>query len=142
MTPTLRLDRRSDTWNGEKTMNEGSRRVLVVEDDPVIRMLIVATLQDAGLDVLEAASGSEALLLMQDPDHVDLILTDLNMPEPDGAEVATRARTQHPRIPVLFVTGRPDLLAVRRPPRPYRHLTKPFRMAQISETVDEMLNHA
>ena len=121
-------------------MNENSRRVLVVEDDPVIRMLIVATLKDAGHDVLEAGSGLEALSLMEARDQVDLLLTDLNMPDPDGAEVATRARAHDPQVPVLFVTGRPDLLAVRRPPRPYRHLTKPFRMTEISATVEEMLN--
>ena len=114
-------------------------RVLVVEDEPLIRFLMVDTLQDAGFDVLEAPSGVEACRLIDNPDQVDLVVTDLNMPEADGIAVARKARARAPDVPVLFVSARSDLLKSLSAPRPYRYLAKPFSMAQFSAAVDELL---
>jgi CheY-like chemotaxis protein len=65
--------------------------VLVAEDDPVIGMALVETLEDAGYDVLEAQHGRDAIALIDDPDHVEQIVTNLNMPGHDGVEVASKA---------------------------------------------------
>jgi two-component system cell cycle sensor histidine kinase/response regulator CckA len=114
-------------------------RVLVVEDELLIRMLMVDTLQEAGFDVLEAASGVEACRLIDNPNHVDLVVTDLNMPEADGVVVARRARAHIPDVRVLFVSARCDLLKSLSAPRPYSYLTKPFSMEQFSVAVDDLL---
>jgi DNA-binding response OmpR family regulator len=114
-------------------------RVLVVDDEPLIRILMVDMLEEAGFDVLEAASGVEACQLIDDPTHVDLLVTDLNMPEADGVVVANRARAHTPGVPILFVSGRTDLLKSLSAPRPYSYLTKPFSMDQFSAAIDDLL---
>jgi CheY-like chemotaxis protein len=114
-------------------------RVLVAEDEPFIRMFIVDILTAAGFDILEAASGTEACQLVDGPNHVDLVVTDLNMPQADGIAVAKRAREHSPNVPVLFVSGRPDLLAALSAPRPYSYLTKPFSTKELATAVEGLL---
>ena len=114
-------------------------RVLVVEDEPLIRLLMVDTLEEAGYDVFEAASGVEACRLIDDLNHFDLVVTDLNMPKADGVVVAKRARAHTPDVLVLFVSARPDLLKSLSAPRPYSYLPKPFSMEQFSAAVDDLL---
>jgi len=114
-------------------------RILVVDDEPFLRMLMVDQLEEAGFDVLEAASGRQACRLIDDPNHVDLVVTDLNMPDADGVVVARRARAQFPDVPVLFVSGRSDLLKSLPAPQPYSYLTKPFSMRQFSAAIDDLL---
>ena len=116
-----------------------SPKVLVAKDEPLIRMDIAETLTDNGFHVLEASSGSEALQLIDDPDHVVLVITDVNMPGADGVDVALHARARHPDVPVLFVSARPDLLSSPRTPRPYSHLTKPFRTSDLLAKVSALL---
>ena len=115
-------------------------RVLVVDDDDLVRGLMAGTLEDAGLDVLEACNGEEACQLLNDPDSIALIVTDLHMPRMDGLALVKWARLRHPALPVLFVSGRPDLLgpvAGR-----HRYLAKPFSINQLEKVVDEMLDIA
>jgi CheY-like chemotaxis protein len=114
-------------------------RALVADDEPFVRMLMVETLEDAGYHVLEACDGVEALRLINDPDNIDLVVTDLNMPGCDGAEVAKRARERHPTVPVLFVSGRSDLIAASGAPAPYGSLPKPFTMTELERAVGSLL---
>lgn len=114
-------------------------RILVAEDEPLIRMDIVETLSDNGFDVLEASDGAEALRLIDDPDHVVLVITDVDMPGVDGIEVAARARERHPELFILFVSARPDLLSLLGAPRPFSHLTKPFSMFDLVAKVRALL---
>jgi DNA-binding response OmpR family regulator len=95
------------------------------------------SLEDAGFEILEASGGAEACRLVEDPDNVRLIITDLNMPDVDGIAVAHWARRHHPEVPVLFVSGRPDLLASL--VIPYCYLAKPFSIAQLTKAVGELL---
>jgi CheY-like chemotaxis protein len=113
-------------------------RALVAEDDPVIRMLVVETLEDAGWDVLEAVDGADAFRLMDDPDSVSIVVTDFNMPGFDGVAVAKRARERHPAIPVVFISARPDVLARAGAPEPYIILRKPFTMAELATEVERV----
>lgn len=120
-------------------MSETPTRVLVAEDELLVRMIMVEVLTDRGFDVLEASNGSEALQLLEHPDRVELVVTDINMPAPDGIAVAQQARAQHSAIPIVFVTARPDQLDNSVAPRPHRVLTKPFTMVELTNLVDEML---
>ena len=90
---------------------------------------------DNDFDVLEASSGAQAIHLMDDPDHVQLVVTDLNMPEVDGIAVARHARAHHPDVPILFISGRPDLLVAGQPPQPFRYLAKPFGLVSFMTAV-------
>jgi len=71
-------------------MDEARRRILVVEDDSLVRQIIVDMLNISDYDLIEAASGHEALLLIDKRDSVYLLITDLNMPGMDGVELATK----------------------------------------------------
>ncbi len=113
--------------------------VLLAEDEPAIRTSIADWLKDSGFSVVAASSGDEAIRLIADHEPLDMLVTDINMPGADGFEVARRARLDHPGIPVLFVSGRIDLLdpscggATRS-----RFLAKPFRLATLSRVIAEM----
>jgi len=80
------------------------RRILVVEDDPMVRDTIVSLLRSAGHLVTDAPGGAAGIDRLADG-PVDLVLTDLGMPEVTGWDVARAARARHPRLPVVLLTG-------------------------------------
>jgi signal transduction histidine kinase len=79
--------------------------VLVVEDDEIIRALIVETLEDMGFDSREAADGPAGLAILQSGQTVDLLVTDIGLPGLNGRQVADAARVLRPGLRVLFMTG-------------------------------------
>lgn len=83
-------------------------RVLVVEDDPDIRMLVVARVKSAGHAVLAAGDAEEALTLVADKGLPDLAVLDVSLPGMDGLELCTKLREQgnSPDLPVIFLTAR------------------------------------
>lgn len=85
---------------------EVSSRVLIVEDETGVRVLVRKVLQRAGFSVIEATNGQEALALFdQGEQGIDLVITDVIMPEMSGPELARHVREQCPGIPVLFMSG-------------------------------------
>ena len=103
-------------------------KVLVVEDDPFIREMVVTGLEDAGHEVIEAASGGEALRLLQAGIAVDALLTDVRMPDANGWEVARAYRERFPDLPVLYVTGYAEQM---QPVPGGIIISKPYRMSQV-----------
>lgn len=83
-------------------------RVLVVDDSPIIRDLLVELLTAAKLDVHTAADGADALAVL-DRHRIDLVLSDVEMPGIDGFELLTRVRQRDPELPVIMVTTRGSL---------------------------------
>jgi CheY-like chemotaxis protein len=84
----------------------GGGTVLVAEDDRQVRGLVVRTLERSGYVVLAAASGEEALhLLDEHGGEIDLLITDLVMPGATGRELAERARRRHATLRTLFMSG-------------------------------------
>jgi CheY-like chemotaxis protein len=80
--------------------------VLVVEDEPDVLMMTARVLRDGGYDVLEAANGRVALDLLEGHQkRLDLLVTDVAMPQIDGIELAARLRRTHPHLPVVFTSG-------------------------------------
>ena len=116
-------------------------RVLIAENDSLIRAMIVDVLTDNDFDVPEASSGPQAIHLMDDPDHIQLVVTDLNMPGVDGIAVARHARAHHPGVPILFISGRPDLLVAGNPPKPFCYLAKPFRLASLMSAIGGLVGN-
>jgi CheY-like chemotaxis protein len=82
-------------------------KVLLVEDEPLVRMLLADELRQAGLTVVEASGASEALTFLA-VDSVDLVVTDIQMPGGmDGIELAERVRQTHPSVPIVLTSGNP-----------------------------------
>jgi two-component system cell cycle sensor histidine kinase/response regulator CckA len=80
--------------------------ILLVEDEDQVRRLARAFLERRGYHVVEAASGPEALKMLQDyAGHIDLLLTDMVMPQMNGAALAERVRALRPEIRILFMSG-------------------------------------
>jgi CheY-like chemotaxis protein len=103
-------------------------KVLVVEDDPFVREMAVAGLEDAGYEFIEAGSGGEALELLQAGIVVDALLTDVRLPGANGWAVAWAYRERFPDLPMLYVTG----YAERMQPVPGGIIiSKPYRLAQV-----------
>ena len=86
-------------------------RILLVEDEALIRVIVAESLADAGYEVVQAENGEAAVLLLNDIGQLDVLLTDIQMPGSiDGNAVALAAKERHPGLPVIYVTGRPDTL--------------------------------
>jgi CheY-like chemotaxis protein len=118
------------------------RTILLVEDDPVVRHVVRLLLELGGDVVLEAKDGDEALTLSgthQGP--IDLLLTDVMMPGPSGAEVCRRVRESRPGIPTLFISGfYPEaVFPDQRLPEGAAFLAKPFMPEELTDAVDELL---
>ncbi|HJU19414.1 MAG TPA: PAS domain S-box protein [Stellaceae bacterium] len=114
------------------------RTVLVVEDQPEVRDVIEASLSELGYRVLTAADGVEAQLLLDSEESIDLLLTDIVMPNGvSGLELAERARRLRQDIKILLVSGYSRDAQIR--PGGFAFLEKPFRLAQLAEAVTAAL---
>ena len=111
-------------------------RVLVVDDEPTILMMLKRILQPTGYEVQTAQSGHEALSAFQQGEW-DLVTLDRSMPEMNGEETATQMRTIAPAVPIILITGFPN--AVTRPELFDAVLAKPFRSVELLECVAQAL---
>ncbi|MGH7168074.1 MAG: response regulator [Nitrospiraceae bacterium] len=87
-------------------------RVLVVDDEPSIRKLVNLSLTKAGYEVVEAQDGEQAIKVLNSDDNplmVDTILCDIRMPKVNGIEAIAYFRTQYPTVPIVVMTGYPDV---------------------------------
>jgi PAS domain S-box-containing protein len=92
----------------------GSETILLVEDEPMVRELAREVLEEYGYRVLTAANGKEGLSVCRDyPEKIDLIVTDVVMPQMSGRELAEKARTLRPDTRVLYMSGFTDDAIVR-----------------------------
>ena len=89
-------------------------RILIVEDDPLVREMARRSLAEAGYEVMEAADGQMALDLVSRGARVDAVLTDLAMPGIGGRELARRLREGRASLPVIFMSGYTDDVVLRR----------------------------
>lgn len=116
--------------------------ILVVEDEAGIRALVRKILRRQGYEVLEAANGQDALALCREPGrHVDLLITDVLMPQMGGRELVERLQTQGHEMKVLYVsgfTGDSAVYAGDLPPGT-AFLQKPFTLGSLLDKVKEVL---
>jgi DNA-binding response OmpR family regulator len=89
--------------------------VLLVEDDPMVRLTLADFFEAAGCDFFEASNAEDALTILGDPSQpIDILVTDLNLgPGDNGLALATKARQQRPELQVVYETGSPEMLASR-----------------------------
>jgi CheY-like chemotaxis protein len=144
--PRLVFECPSSSQSAAPTSAASSKTVLVVEDEPSIRQLIVKSLERHGYGVLQSAGPIEALTLTAPhTSQPDLLVTDLMVPGMDGRTFAGRLREKWPALPVLYVsgfTGDPELTAQLSrgllPPNT-RFLAKPFGTRDLLEAVSSLL---
>ena len=116
--------------------------VLVVDDEPSVRLLIVDILGDMGYKVLEAADSATGLALLQSDAHVDLLITDVGLPGGmNGRQMAEAGRVNRPDMRVLFLTGyaQTAVFGGGQLGEGVEVMTKPFNIDALSDRVDRML---
>ena len=111
--------------------------ILVVDDVLEVRRLTRRFLEAGGYRVLEAGDGGQALACLQHQGPVDLVLTDVRMPNMDGWELAAHLSALRPRVPVLFMSGYDQHLGSPSLVGPV--LAKPFTSEQLRNRVAELL---
>ncbi|HKS14006.1 MAG TPA: response regulator [Pseudomonas sp.] len=111
--------------------------LLVVEDDDIVRMLMVEVLDELGHTASEAADAGTALAILQDPSQpLDLMMTDVGLPDMRGDELAAKARELRPTLPILFASGYAENINV---PEGMYLIGKPFSIDQLREKVESIL---
>jgi CheY-like chemotaxis protein len=116
--------------------------VLVIDDEPTIRMLVAEVLEEHGYTVIEADNGSSGLRVLQSEARVDLLITDVGLPGGlNGRQVADAAREARPGLRVLFITGFAENAVIGN-----GHLaagmaviTKPFSLTALGQKVRELI---
>ena len=120
---------------------EQGQVVLVVDDEPTVRMLVTEVLQDLGYTTLEAADGVTGLKLLQSDPRITLLVTDVGLPGGlNGRQVADAARIARPGLKVLFITGYAETAAIGSDHLdPGMHvLTKPFALETLASRIAEL----
>ncbi|WP_398473283.1 PAS domain-containing protein [Tardiphaga sp.] len=116
--------------------------VLVVEDEPVVRSVVVEMLQDEGYRVLEAVDGPSGLAALRGEPVIDLLVTDVGLPGMNGRQLADQARETRPDLKILFITGYAESVAMAEgfllPGM--EMITKPFDLDVLSRRIRTMVS--
>jgi signal transduction histidine kinase len=118
--------------------------VLVIDDEPSIRMLITDVLSDTGYSVLEASDGPAGLRVLQSAARIDLLITDVGLPGGmNGRQVADVARTLRPDLKVLFITGYAEnaLMGNGHLEKGMHVLAKPFEVERLAIKIRELVKN-
>ena len=112
-------------------------RVLLVDDEPVVRNCLEQFLKYGGYEVLAVEGGAQAFLVLGNRDPFSLVITDFEMPAMNGPDLIKIIREAHFKMPIIMVTARPDAV-------PEKHgadvvLEKPIGLVAFLKAVDEVL---
>jgi len=116
--------------------------VLVIDDEPAVRMLIIEVLEDLGYTALQEADGASGLQVLQSNQQIDLLVTDVGLPGGiNGRQVADAGRSLRPDLKVLFITGYVhDATLWEEQLEPGMHLlTKPFSMSALTQRIKRII---
>ncbi|MCW6506679.1 response regulator [Hyphomicrobiales bacterium BP6-180914] len=117
---------------------ETKQVVLVVEDEPLLRMMAVDLVEDAGFDVVEAADAIEAVRILESRTDIRIVFTDIDMPNGmDGMQLAAAIRDRWPPIEIIVTSGYYDPDSVPLPPRSV-FFPKPYREQDIIAAMRRM----
>ena len=131
------------------TLKEGTMglgRILVVDDEAHIRTTIKMVLSKAGYDVVEAEDGEKGIQAIKSDDNalmVDMILCDMQMPKIDGVGAIAHFRAQFPSVPVVVMTGHPDIQAATKLMKQgvKDYLVKPIEKEKLLAVVEDAVKH-
>ncbi|RYY05355.1 MAG: response regulator, partial [Alphaproteobacteria bacterium] len=116
--------------------------VLVVDDEPTVRMLVMEVLEELGYAAIEAADGASGLKLLQSDIRIDLLVTDVGLPGGmNGRQMADAARIGRPDLKILFITGYAENAVVGNGHLdPGMHvMTKPFAMEALATRIKDLI---
>jgi CheY-like chemotaxis protein len=118
-------------------------RILVIDDDPAVRLSAKLALEDAGHRVEEAVNGEEGLKRMR-ANPADLVISDIFMPEKEGLETIDEIRRNHPQTRIIAISGGgrmdpADYLEIAERVGADRSLSKPFDILQLLDVVKTLL---
>ena len=119
----------------------GQGTILLVEDEEGLRALNARGLTSRGYTVLEASNGVEAIEVLEKNGHVDLVVSDVVMPEMDGPTLLKELRRRDPAVKVIFVSGYAEEAFQKNLPEQeqYEFLAKPFTLKQLVSKVKEIM---
>ncbi len=130
--------------NAETAMKngvDGAPVVLVVEDEAIIRMLLIDELEDAGFVVMEAEGADAAVVILSNGATIGVVVTDVRMPgSMDGLGLAAWMRDQAPRVPIIITSGfatQPDCQSIN--PAVTRVIPKPYKPGDVVKLVTALL---
>ncbi len=121
--------------NAELPLGDREEVLLIVDDDPIARRLTVMAAKELGYGVLEADGGKAAIEIMKEHPEIRLLVTDVVMPEIDGAQLTREAVFRRHDLRVLYMTGFPRAFLLRQNIQTDNVLTKPFTLRQFAEAV-------
>jgi CheY-like chemotaxis protein len=111
--------------------------VLIVEDEPLVRIGAVNIIEDAGFEVIEAASADEAIGILECRSDVRVVFTDIHMPgSMDGLKLAHAVRNRWPPIRIIVTSGR-ELIVEQDLPEGGRFVAKPYNPIEILDALRE-----
>jgi PAS domain S-box-containing protein len=116
--------------------------VMVIEDEPVVRGVVLEMLAEQGYRVLDAVDGPSGLKILRSNEPVDLLVTDVGLPGMNGRQVADQARESRPELKILFITGYAESVAISdgflQPGM--EMITKPFELDHLAWRIRAMLS--
>lgn len=118
--------------------DQRQKTVLVVEDEPLVQLMIADLLSELGYAPVVAGDARSALAALEAQSNVDILLTDIGLPGPDGWSLAESARRLRPSLPVLFATGYGEDSQRRLAPG-MAMIDKPFDTARLAAALRRLI---
>lgn len=127
------------------------KRLLVVDDDPLFRNMLVEILEFKGYEIIQARDGEEGIEVFKKEKEIDLVIADIRMPRKNGFQMAKEIHDLDPTMPILFISGWFDAsreaegkdaaLTLKNNLSPtLNFLKKPFRITQLVSLIEELTN--
>jgi CheY-like chemotaxis protein len=130
-----------DVMTGVMT-NKPAPVILIVEDDPLLRMLAVEFVNAAGFETLEACDADQAIAILESSSRITVLFTDINMPgSMDGLELASVVSSRWPAMEILIASGHVRLRQADLPPNG-RFLGKPYLAPAMIAELHSLVGHA
>lgn len=117
-----------------------SRKVLIVDDSPVIRNQVAMLLGTAGFEIAQAADGVQGVQALDADPGIRMVIADVNMPRMNGLDMLIAMKAKHPKVPVLMLTteGNPKLMQQAKASGAMGWLVKPFKSEQLLQVVKQL----
>jgi CheY-like chemotaxis protein len=131
-----------DDLSSDVPVSGAGEVVLVIDDEPTVRMLLSEVLTELGYAVMEAADGPSGLKILESTSRVDLLITDVGLPGGmNGRQVADAARVNRPDLKVLFITGYAEnaVIGKKRLGKGMFVVTKPFQLDILAQRIREII---
>ena len=131
------------TETNQMSAANAKENVLVIDDEPLVRMLVVDVLAELGYTAIEADDGPSGMKILRSDATIDLLITDVGLPNGmNGRQVADAARELRPNLKILFITGFAEnaVLSHGHLEHDMHILTKPFDVSELTRRVQQLLN--